>query len=62
MDVDGGIGGFFNELDAGSLAVGTGDTVGLASVASMTRKMPPLSGEGMVGSSDGVWSFPRWMI
>lgn len=29
-DVDGGCGGFLNELDAGGLAVGTGDTVGLA--------------------------------
>ena len=28
-DVDGGCGGFLNELDAGGLAVGAGDTVGL---------------------------------
>lgn len=30
MDVDSGIGGFLNEIDAGCLAVSAGDTVGLA--------------------------------
>ena len=30
VDVDSGIGGFLNKLDAGGLAVGAGDTVGLA--------------------------------
>ena len=48
VDVDGGIGGFFNELDAGGLAVGTGDTVGLAFGGLDHQEDAAVVGEGLV--------------
>ena len=61
MDVDGGIGGFFNELDAGGLAVGAGDTVGLAfgglndqeDAAVVGEGLVELEGEGVTLADDG---------
>lgn len=61
VDVDGGIGGFLNELDAGSLAVGTGDTVGLAfgcldhqeDATVVGKGLVELEGEGISLAHDG---------
>ena len=60
-DVDGGCGGFLNELDAGGLAVGTGDTVGLAfggldhqeDAAVVGKGLVELEGEGVTLADDG---------
>ena len=48
VDVDGGIGGFLNELDAGGLAVGAGDTVGLAFGGLDHQEDAAVVGEGLV--------------
>ena len=48
MDVDGCIGGFLNELDVGGLAVGTGDTVGLAFGGLDHQEDAAVVGEGLV--------------
>ena len=61
MDVDGGIGGFFNELDAGGLAVCARDTVGLAfgglddqeDAAVVGEGLVELEGEGVTLANDG---------
>ncbi len=58
-DVDGGIGGFLNEFDAGGLAVGAGDTVGLAFGDFDHQEDTPVVGEGLVRSSDGIRPLPR---
>lgn len=47
-DVDGGCGGFLNELDAGGLAMGTGDTVGLAFIGFDDQEDSAVVGEGLV--------------
>jgi hypothetical protein len=47
-DVDGGCGGFLNELDAGGLAMGTGDTVGLAFGGFDDQEDSAVVGEGLV--------------
>ena len=47
-DVDGGCGGFLNELDAGGLAMGTGDTVGLAFGCFDDQEDTAVVGEGLV--------------
>lgn len=47
-DVDGGCGGFLNELDAGGLAVGVGDTVGLAFGSFDDQENAAVVGEGLV--------------
>ena len=60
-DVDGGCGGFLNELDAGGLAVGAGDTVGLAfggfddqeDSAVVGKSLVQLEGEGVTLAHDG---------
>lgn len=48
VDVDSGIGGFLNELDAGGLAVGAGDTVGLAFGSFDDQENAAVVGEGLV--------------
>ena len=61
VDVDGGIGGFLNEFDAGGLSVGAGDTVGLAfgglddqeDAAVVGEGMVELEGEGVTLADDG---------
>jgi len=60
-DVDGGCGGFLNELDAGDLAVGAGDTVGLAfggfddqeDAAVVGKGLVEFEGEGVTLAHDG---------
>ena len=47
-DVDGGCGGFLNELDAGGLSVGAGDTVGLAFGGLDDQEDAAVVGEGLV--------------
>ena len=62
MDVDGGIGGFLNEFDAGGLSVGAGDTVGLPfsglnhqeNAAVIGEGLVKLEGEGVTLVDDGV--------
>ena len=47
-DVDGGCGGFLNELDAGGLAGGAGDTVGLTFCGFDDQEDAAVVGEGLV--------------
>ncbi len=61
MNVDGGIGGFLNEFDAGGLSVGAGDTVGLAfgglddqeDATVVGKGLVELEGEGVTLAHDG---------
>ena len=61
MNVDGGIGGFLNEVDVGGLAVGAGDTVGLAfggfnhqeDATVVSESLIELKGEGVTLADDG---------
>ena len=48
VNVDGCIGGFLNELDAGGLSVGAGDTVGLALGGLDHQEDAAVVGEGLV--------------
>ena len=61
MDVDGDIGGFLNEFDAGGLSVGAGDTVGLTfgslddqeDAAVVGQGLVQFEGEGLTLADDG---------
>ena len=61
VNVDGGIGGFLNEVDVGGIAVGAGDTVGLAfggfnhqeDATVVSESLIELKGEGVTLADDG---------